>query len=196
MGTFLPNGFAQVRFVFQCTGVLDQMGFGWACEAELGQDAQTIAETHTNAYNGNVWDAGDAASQDYTWVSTEVTLETGTGPVVAIDSVNSPGTSVQAVAPPNLAMLVTKQTALGGRTNRGRFYHPAAIIFESGIDAAGNQSVGNATFWTSAFNAMSLALILDNLKPVLLHTNPAQPPTDISGFSVATLMATQRRRMR
>jgi hypothetical protein len=97
----------------------------------------------------------------------------------------------------NCALLVKKNTALGGRRNRGRFYAPPTFLNEGAVDASGNIAAGPLatlqTLWTNLFNELATA----DLEPQLFHQGAGAPvPTPIVAFTVDPMIATQRRRMR
>lgn len=95
--------------------------------------------------------------------------------------------------PPNTAILVTKNTALGGRKGRGRMYLPgvfSANTSNSGIvDAALVTNIQND--WNDFRNALEAA----GQDMVLLHGDTTAP-TIITSLSVQARLATQRRRLR
>lgn len=121
-----------------------------------------------------------------------------------------------AVLPNNCALLVKKQTAVGGRRNHGRMFIPAGYVGEAEVDGTGLISAGNQTFFQDHVNQF-----YENLRdstgtpgptftsywPVLFHSdardpdgnvipNTAPPPTDITALVADPRIATQRQRMR
>lgn len=196
MATIIPVGFANARFIFQCNGIVDEMGFSIGFDVGLGQDATSIAIDAESAFATTVWGNGANASDQYTFVGVSVTEMGVSGPFLGQQFTNTPGTLTNAVPPSNLSLLVNKQTALGGRKNRGRIFMPTAIVFEVEVDQAGDLTsgtvAGQQTNWAAFFAALGTA----TLTPYLLHSNPADAPTEITGFLVQSKMATQRRRMR
>jgi hypothetical protein len=196
MATQIPISFANVRYVFQCNGIIAPMGFSIGTDVGAGETAATISAATTDAFDDVIWTAGTSASNQYTFVGVEVTQMTGTGPVVASSSLNRPGTLATTVPPSNLAMLVTKVTGQGGRKNRGRMYIPTAMLFETEVDHSGRMAAGTVTAWQNKWNAFLNRLQTDALQPWLFHSDPADIPTLITAFKVESLAATQRRRMR
>lgn len=196
MGVVVPPGFANCRFVFTCTGVSDPMGFSIGCVSVTVGTAQGLAVAMTNAFNGGVWDGGDNAGNDWTWTETQVALETEAGPIIGVEVVNSPGQLTAFNPPATVCILVSKQTELGGRRNRGRTYLPAGLLFENEVDSAGRLTTGAAGAATSRMNAFRAAAELDGVDLVLFHSTAPLTPTPIVGFSASALIGTQRRRIR
>jgi len=91
---------------------------------------------------------------------------------------------------------VTKRTALVGRAFRGRMYAPYTLG-EVGVSATGAIIGTNVTLFQTAYTALmfNLANGTPSLLPVLLHTNPAITPTNISSLFIQPVVGTQRRRL-
>lgn len=95
--------------------------------------------------------------------------------------------------PPQVAYLCKKQTAMGGRKNRGRFYLPGVETSKVGP----NGHV-DPTFHTALGNA--LASFLEDLEAGgaqmhILHGD-ATAPTPVTNLALDSIVATQRRRLR
>lgn len=151
--------------------------------------------------------AADAWEEHFAPItSTIVTLEevklrigpTPTGPTYSA-VVSTPGTQTSALLPPNCAVLVQKRTLLGGRANRGRMYLPGISLIAATLDSGGNFSSGQAEAIQDAVDAFFAELVdvpvFGTARPVLLHS-ASSDPTPITGFTVPTKIATQRRRLR
>lgn len=100
---------------------------------------------------------------------------------------------------PNTAVLVRKNTGVGGRSQRGRMYIPgyrAESVFSYGvIDPTNVLSLQGAI--TDVFeNFVGLGAPWG--VPVLLHTTdaPDTTPTELVSLTVEARLATQRRRLR
>jgi hypothetical protein len=110
--------------------------------------------------------------------------------------INIPGSIVSSTVTPNVAVLVRKNTVLGGRRNRGRFYWPG--LRETDVDEAGFVLTTRRTDLQADFDAFLSGLTLADITPVVLH-GEAQgelAPVPIASFSVDPRVATQRRRLR
>jgi hypothetical protein len=106
------------------------------------------------------------------------------------------GTAGSETSPPNAAVLVTKQTIVGGRKGRGRMYVPG--IPEADVSPGGLIAGATVTAWNAAFEDMRDEATGLNLPFRLLHGeyDPQPAPYSIEAFSVTDLLATQRRRLR
>ena len=94
---------------------------------------------------------------------------------------------------PQVAYLVKKLTALGGRRNRGRFYLPGVV--ESKVDGAGNVlGAFQTTIQTSMDDFMTDTGAAD-IGVVILHSDGGTP-TDVTSLQVEPKVATQRRRLK
>lgn len=121
----------------------------------------------------------------------KVVVNTLTGPIY--EHVNQhAGEAIAAAAPINTALLVKKQTA---STRRGRWFIPG--ILESQIDAGGNVIGGALEAWTTFLAAFHTDLQTKQLKMNVNQTvGGAVMARDVLGLTPASVVATQRRRMR
>jgi len=108
----------------------------------------------------------------------------------------NPGTGGGVGASPNVAYLVHKVTALGGRAGRGRFYLPG--VGEGQIDEKGALGAAFLSALQTDLDTFYGNLISLDLEPVVLHEpdSPITLPTAITSFVADATAATQRRRMR
>lgn len=128
-----------------------------------------------------------------------VRVGTGAEPRIATSTTpNQPGLLVAPSVPPNVAVLVTKNTALGGRKHRGRWFFPW-FANEGSVDELGIMSAGTVLGKQTAVDAVLNALNdapLEGL--VILHDDQSPPPhnpTLVDSLTVSNLVATQRRRL-
>lgn len=108
------------------------------------------------------------------------------------------GTGNSTPLPSNCAFLVRKNTTLGGRRNRGRFFVPPFMEVESNVTPTGAIAANFAAIqarWDVFYNALTSVTPLFALQPVLFHSDGGTP-TPITGFSLQNTIATQRERMR
>lgn len=120
-----------------------------------------------------------------------------TGPTFIAPS-GEDGGHIGSGAQPGTSYLIRKNTALGGRKNRGRMFVPG--VDEDKVDASG----GILPAWVTTLQGVAGdffdAATAATMYPVVLHTlvpGPTQPaPTAITSLSVESLVATQRRRLR
>lgn len=157
----------------------------------------------TNMYTALRTHLDDLASTQETFSRLVVTVGTDGPP----DIFDVPGVlaGVDAATnrcPPQVAVLVKKNTSLGGRRGRGRLFWPS--IDEAAVGANGVIPQATVTAYQTKFNdlfaAFELATNTFNADGLfVLHSeglSAAPPPTRMTGFAVQSLVATQRRRVR
>lgn len=191
----IPVGYAQANFIF--TGAACPTG----AEITLGLDVSGFSGTPSDAGDALevAWNSGqvpNSYTDDVTLASILVKFgPTATGPS-AVWPVGAAGGQATQSAPPQVAYLIQKQTALGGRAGRGRLYLPG--VPDNAVDDGGNLTGGIDTDTTTRFNDFAIAAALADLSPVLLHgdNSPISLPTPITSFACDSMVATQRRRLR
>lgn len=105
--------------------------------------------------------------------------------------------------PQNCALLIRKNTALGGRRNRGRCFLPG-LLNELNVSAVGLIDSGAVGEYSTAANSwlsnLGQALTPAGACPmVLLHSegeSAVPEPTVVTSLSVDNVISTQRRRLR
>ena len=191
----IPPGYAQANFIF--TGAALPTG----AECTLGFDISGGSPTPTAMANSLAtdWAAADIEMSyvnDVTLSSIMVKFGPDTVGPSAVVATNIPGTGVDDPCPPNVTLLIRKNTALGGRAGRGRLYLPG--VPEGSVSQAGVVDAATVTDTTTRFNNFLTACIADGNIPVLLHglSGPILVPTEITSFACQAIAATQRRRLR
>lgn len=189
---FIPNGFAQANFRYVGPGV--PFGAEWT----IGIDVDQYAGTPSTL-------AGELAA-DYIAQSFQSIMAVGVdlSSVLVKYGPNATGATAEAFATeagtvasgasPNVAYLVSKLTAQGGRRGRGRLYLPG--VTEAGINNSGTVLAATVTNIQTAFTAMHALAIADSRPYVLLHSSTEHFPDLITSFVAQSIGATQRRRMR
>lgn len=185
------NEFAQVNFQFTMAGNpnLEEITLG----LNIGNSTDSYQDIVENLRDH--WDQWPAHQQSSSLSFTQAVLKVG--PDISGPTYVTPGSgglyASSSSVPPNVAVLVRKVTALGGRRGRGRMYVPG--IPEGSVSAGG--LIGSSVIgdWQSALDSFLSALVADNTPPVLLHSD-ATAPTEITDFAVQAFVATQRRRLR
>lgn len=114
------------------------------------------------------------------------------GPV-AESSGSIAGGGVGSPMTPQVAELVHKFTALGGRKHRGRMFWP--FCDEANIDGGGNVVSGAHGDQQAALSLWRTSLFDAGMPMVVLH-NDATVPTPVTSLVLSTLVGTQRRRLR
>lgn len=196
MTLVIPVNYANTRYIFQVTGLVESMGFSIACGLPAGGDAGSIANSMSTAWETTSIGSNAQWNDEFLYVGTQTTLMTASGPIVANFNANNQGTGAADSCPVNCTVLVSKVTPLGGRKNRGRFNIPSGKVEEAGISAAGFILPATVTALQNQCNEFYAALVTLGVPPVLLHSDPADAPTDIDAFLVSSQISTQRRRMR
>lgn len=190
----IPTGYAQANW--QLGGAALPLG----AEITLGLDvsgfsfgASSAASECVSAWNDNI---DPVMPSQITLNSVLVKYgPTATGPSAVAASGNI-GSGSGSPTSPQVAFLVRKLTAQGGRAGRGRFFLPG--VTEGVVDEAGIVSGAALTALGAALDGFYADLVASNLEPVLLHSagSPVSTPTPITSFELDNRVATQRRRLR
>lgn len=191
----IPVGYAQVNFMF------DGAALPSGAEMTLGYDIGSGSSTPLELAEAvrDAWNSSDIDQYYVPAVTMRTVLAkfgpTETGPSAEAEA-NAVGTADGEGEAPQVAALVRKHTALGGRAGRGRMYFPGMP------QAQVAQNGGMSDLWITGIatqlNAIVAQVALGGDVPVLLHGagSPISLPTPITTFSVAARCATQRRRNR
>ena len=190
----IPVGYAQVNWK------LSGASLPTGAETTLGLDISGASVTQEEVANLAIagWDAEIAPWISDGFVLTSVLVKYGpdaTGPSVEIGATVN-GEHAGVGAPPNVAYLVQKQTASGGRAGRGRMYIPG--VPEGEVTAAGVLSSTVRNGLSAGLEAFATAFEAVGCSPVVLHQpgSPLLTPTEITNFLVSPSVATQRQRLR
>lgn len=198
MTIVIPEGFAnctmittvagRTRPLTTSIGVLPQPGFP--------KDATEIADSvyAVCTGSGKPWDNGRMID-DFTFQGVSVTQTVGGLPVIGQHIEPSVGTAVSASMPVNCSVLVKKNTALGGRKNRGRCYVGPFNLGEGTVDQIGIIDPSQVTTLGLEWDDFLIGIHDQDLLAILFHSD-ATTPTEITSFSVESQIATQRRRLR
>lgn len=195
----IPVGHAEFTMIFHCTGVTRDITWAHGFDVDtLPADAPSVIaqDIYVKASTSGCPYAPAAMSTDWAFDGVAVAYMTEEGPLLGQYSFHTQGTATAPPVPVNSAILVTKNTTLGGRRNRGRFYAPPCFPTEANIDAAGRISGANVTGLQTAFSAFFDLLVDDTYELELFHQSAPFTPGIVTGWTVESLLATQRRRMR
>lgn len=187
----IPVGFSQVNYQF--TGDAAPTG------AEVTFGIDNIANLTATQVEGFAYDAWNARLKGRT--SSKLTLAnvrvkngpTDTGPFVVVGH-GTVGTSVSGEAPPQVAFLINKTTALGGRKNRGRWFYPG--VAEADVTPSGTVDPATITAWNTALGLFLSDLAGDGIPMVILHNDALDPPTDVTTMTLGGTVATWKPRLR
>lgn len=117
--------------------------------------------------------------------------------LVGISALTAVGGSGGSSVPPNVAVLVHKRSARGGRRGRGRMYLPwwAQI---ADVDEKGSIASGTISFMQTCMNTFLSQLTTRNVPMYILHepgrTTPGASDL-VTNLTVDPVVATQRRRL-
>lgn len=192
--SLIPTGAAQVNF--KVTGLGAPLGaqftFGVACGDET--EADDVAQGALNALQfSGLW--GFMSSSV---TITAVLAKKGpnlTGPMAEIGA-NLVGGDNSEPVPPNVALLIRKNTPQGGRMNQGRLYLPG--LPEAVVGASGNLSPATMAQMQTKADDFLEALQDASLPMLLLHSTETSQylPQPVLKLSIQARVATQRRRLR
>lgn len=206
MALVIPTGFVQFACQLTHASASRAATVTWGQEASLGtQSAEQWCNDALGQFAGN-W--GSRIDDDVIIGPVTGTFGNDAGdPVIASSTTTPlPGTADQDSPPSNVAVLVKKQSGLGGRKNRGRMYVPWAAN-ELAVTDVGE--ITGATYtalqaaadgWLDDIQTGSGALTPVS-EMVILHSEAAvtaglPAPTPVVALVVDTFVATQRRRLR
>lgn len=190
----IPPGFANVRLMFRHfdSGNDAITGFGVGLESadppEVLDDIATLWGTTFGPEMSGIWEGED--------IQLVVGTSDPTAPLVFTHGAWEGGSGSFETLPPNVATIIEKRTALGGRKGRGRMFIPSPG--EAGVDNKGHFSSSQLAFLQTQCNEFLAGVngISGVTEMVLLHTDPSLAPTTITSLVPKTLIGQQVRRLR
>lgn len=194
----IPPGFLSASYELQLTGFSRSAFITMGHENNTGaNDPVAIAEALLDVMiTGTSFDNG--LDSNVVMRSCTVRLgQDGGEPIVGVGTGSTPGSLSSASPPANVAVLVHKRTAAGGRRNRGRLFLPWYVI-ETNVQEDGTIDSGTVSGMNGFMAGWRNEMITANLPPVLLHSvgqTIAPAPTPITSLTVDNLVSTQRRRL-
>ena len=190
----IPSGFALIQHELIATPPASLpsgpclVTYGVELVTGGAQDAADDCAAYFGSFVENVCTA------DFTLQST--TAKEGPNDVgpVAVSNNQAVGTVSGSAAPPNVAVLVQKRSAFGGKRNRGRFYVPGVPDTQMGpTGLLGSTPLGDIQ---TAADALLDGIESEGKPMVILHSSGSGTPTPVTSLIVLALLATQRRRIR
>lgn len=208
---YIPNLYGQATINFAGENLPNDGALVIGFANEASDPAVACAE--------DIWDCFATAvplicSADVAMTSVDVKLgPNDTGPIATFAGAPVSGATGPTSLSPGSAILIEKQSDLGGRRGRGRMYWPG--VFEGWVDDAGRYVTGVQAQIQGFANDL-LADLNGVLQPMYLLHSPAytweiqggQPrrvygslasagmPTEVTALAVDPVIATQRRRLR
>jgi hypothetical protein len=197
MGVVIPVGYALVRMRFTLSGSTRAINMVYGVRpGDPFDDANAVAD--------RVADNWESAASGFSQQANTVTLvgidtKYNRAGTIEIGSrtASRAGARSEACNSINTAGLLTKQTGIAGRRNRGRFFFPG--IPEGFVDPAGKLDTAYKASLQAAVNTWFGLHQTNSTEMNVLHAEPpapAPPPTVVNGLQVQDIAATQRRRMR
>lgn len=197
MTAVIPNLFSLWTCTFSCAGVARPIQITMGIQPGVGLTATQQNIAIDNCLVGSVGRPFSAANMDNQWTCVErKILYRNSGGLLLTDVQTSVVAGTKAIdpLPVNTSVILRKVTAFAGKKYRGRCLLPPLFFQESDIDNAGNIT-GFATYqslWNTALSAMQSAAV----SPVLLHDDPAIPPTPINSLTINGRIGTIGKRLR
>lgn len=192
--TYIATGFAEITCEMTIPGDEGPANVVFGVDGTtLGSATNIDAALQAIFPNAGGW--REMYNLDVTLTKATTRYRSGVSTVEIVESAYSlAGIRGGGMAPPNVATLITKQTGLAGRKNRGRMYMTPltdGVISTAGIITPADQALvqAGATQFLADLAASSIPM-------VILHTSPADTPTPVNSLVVASKVATQRRRLR
>jgi hypothetical protein len=180
--------------VFTCTGLPREAtsSIGIQTTATTAEDFQTQLAALGNAFFD---DLGPDLSDSWHLARVDGELGQAGDPIIVTAIFGSQFGNAGASTSPQVALLIEKRSAVGGRKNRGRMYIPG--IPEAGVSPAGNLETGYAAAVTSDVADLFGDLVtVDGVDNLVIFHGTSLTPTHISSLTLDPQVATQRRRLR
>jgi hypothetical protein len=183
----IPSPFAQANVFYDLEGMgLDdaQVVFGLAAADYSATTAEAVFDMYTDNF-------GPVLANSHLITRLELRdsgniVTTSTGAAVT-------GTGGSPSVSPQVAYLIEKRTALGGRRNRGRMYLPGPT--EGTVDGRGNVTSARVNDLQVAIDGFLADLGAADMTMRILHADGGTPTQVTAGVAKA-LVATQRRRLK
>ena len=195
MTTLIPPGFAAfAEEIIHAGSGRSAFVTGGVDVSSFGGDSEAAA----NAVHGSfgAWQPELTSNANFHGATLRIGQDGGDS--VVADSTSAPivGTLAGAVQSANSAVLVSKQTALGGRKGRGRWFFPWGVT-ENNVDPLGVIDAEHVAGLQTAANNLLASFISNECPLVILHSDVvgAPAPTLVTSLSVQALIGSQRRRL-
>lgn len=187
----IPVGFAQCRIPFVGAAAETYGVVTFGVDQAIDMDGLEVAEAVWEAFEGSMLSRLDSS---FTAGPVQVSIGTSAGDLSSEGTSSALGPRNDQVEAPNVAMLIQKRTALGGRKNRGRNFWPFMLSQDDVTEFGALSSVARADSQDAA-DAFLGALATNSVPMVLFHSDESVP-TLVTALVVEGRAATQRRRLR
>lgn len=197
MARVIPPGYAECSIEHWLTGYLRPAvtTMGVKILGTEGPQGSVADEFHL-AFTGAFQARTDA---NVTLRNARATIgQDGGDPIVQVSSMSDTGDSTRDSTAPALALMLSKNTALGGRKHRGRMYYPWAVS-DTGVGENGAVQPTTLSNWQAScddFLENLLAAPGEDLfdGAVILHSDASIVPTPITGMVPNPAIRTQTQR--
>lgn len=200
MGVVIPEDFAQVNLTFFLTGDVEPMVVTFGCSPGAFDTPEDLADSiHAQFLASGTIFSASSYSELYRIGPFSATIMTASGPQTGEGANSQQGTNTGVLpVPNNVAILVQKRTAFGGRRGRGRAYFPPVYPAESNVSAIGDLTSVTRDAWQIAMDDFLESCSTGGTPLYLLHDDQPTPmlPSLITSLAVQTKVATQRTRLR
>lgn len=200
----LPSGFYQATLRFVGSAIPRGAAVVFGGTAPVGaspSDIGTMIKTATTSGSSAPWSAGNGFSPLISIADVLVKLgPLDIGPAAVYPINAGAGSAAGDAVPPNISLLVSKFTALGGHKGRGRMFIPGLV--EGQVQTGGIIVAGSLTSLQNSFNWMLNQMDTNGIDMHLLHRyDPAKgesprAPSQVTSLVVSSTVATQRHRLR
>lgn len=192
MSLIIPDGFGQATLVFDfITGPSNPMNIVIGYENANDQSPFANATIINDEYESNVL-VNSVISNNVMLLATEVLQNPGSASSEVSSGVT--GNITLDSLPPQVAYLIHKETALGGRQHRGRIYQPGATV--GNVLEGGTLHTAAITALNVGFTGWRVNLSSNSIPMVVLHSSVGTTPTEVEALQADAICATQRRRLR
>lgn len=196
MGVIVPVGGSNAVMRWSLLGDSEPMVCTLGIIDELvTDDPVDIAGRFATAFAASGVSDNIDLGQGWSRMTSFVTTILSSGPVTVEAGTAVANTGTHSTPPNNCAYLIRKQTALGGRRNRGRMFVPPYRWPETDVTPNGVLGTSQVTTMQAEWTSFMTQLATQDLSPVIWHED-GSAGTQITGLVVQPRMATQRTRMR
>lgn len=203
MPLIIPPGFSHVALEFRHFADPDP----WYCTYGIdsgagGGDVLAMGLKQLTAWTGTLL---HSQSPEVALTGVQITVgQDGAEPIRAYvaSTIDRPGTSSEEKLPQNCALLIRKNTGVGGRRSRGRLFVPGALS-EGNVSNVGiitpftlGEHQDRAGDWLAE---LASAVVAPATPMFLLHSTGISAtidPTEVTSLTVDGVISTQRRRLR
>lgn len=187
----IPTGYGQLTLAMSGANIEGEAVITQGFQNVGADDAGTIADLFKSTFTASeFW---ERFSTTLAFDEARVKLgPSSTGEAAVVDIGLTGAVGGQPVSP-QVALLLRKTTALGGRQGRGRTFLPG--LPQAALDDSATWDTVEPSECATNWQGIWAAMLLGGQPPVLLHSG-ALTPTPVTAFVGASRVATQRRRNR